>query len=220
MQGLSPYHNREHAGRVLGQQLKSTVSDANVLVLGLPRGGIVVAYEVAHVLQAELDVFLVRKLGMPGDEEFAIGAIAAGGIRVLNEEAIRKFRVPQEAIEQVAAREQRELERRERLYREGRPAVPIGDRTVVLVDDGLATGSTMMAACRALRVESPRRIIVAVPVASTQACGQIRQVADEIVCTMMPESFVAIGPWYENFSQTTDEEVRELLERASREAHS
>jgi len=220
MRGAPPYQNRQHAGQVLGQSLVNVVSDANVLVLGLPRGGIVVAYEVAHALQAELDVFLVRKLGMPGDEEFAIGAIAAGGTRVLNEDTVRKFRVSQEAIERVVEREQRELERRERLYREGRPASPIRGRTVVLVDDGLATGSTMMAACRALRVNSPRRIVVAVPVASVDACDQIRQFADEVVCTMTPHPFVAIGPWYENFAQTTDEEVRELLERASREIHS
>ena len=219
MQGLLLYQNREHAGRVLGQRLLSGVSDANILVLGLPRGGIVVAYEVAHALKVELDVFLVRKLGMPGDEEFAIGAIAAGGIRVLNEEAIRQFRVSQEAIDRVIAKEQRELERRERLYREGRPALSLRGRTIVLVDDGLATGSTMMAACRALRAETSRRIIAAVPVASVTACDYIRQVADEVVCGMMPESFVAIGSWYENFSQTTDAEVRALLERASFEIH-
>ncbi len=220
MKGSPPYKNREHSGQVLGEQLVKIVKDPNVLVLGLPRGGVVVAYEVARALQAELDVFLVRKLGMPGDEEFAIGAIASGGTRVLNEEAVRNFRVPQEAIEQVAAKEQRELERREHLYRENRPAVPILDRTVVLVDDGLATGSTMLAACRALQTEGPRRIIAAVPVASTEACDRIRQIADEMVCTMTPSPFVAIGGWYENFSQTTDEEVRELLERASRETHS
>lgn len=220
MQGLSPYRDREHAGRVLGRRLSNMVSDSNVMVLGLPRGGLIVAFEVARAIQAELDVLLVRKIGMPGDEEFAIGAIAAPGIRVVNEAAVRRFHVSPDAVERVVEREQEELKRRERLYRQGRQPLAIRGRTIILVDDGLATGFTMLAAARALRTEAPDRIIAAVPVGSADACQQIRQVADDVVCPMMPEPFVAIGTWYENFSQTSDDEVRALLARASREIHS
>lgn len=221
MQGFSPYKDREHAGQVLGEALTPMLPDNHqIIVLGLPRGGVVVAFAVAASLRAPLDVFLVRKLGMPGDEEFAIGAIATGGTRVLNNEAIRKYRVSKDVIERTAEREQQELERRERLYRENRAPVAVHDRTVVLVDDGLATGSTMSAACQALRTENPRRIIAAVPVGSREASEYIRKVADHVVCPMMPHPFVAIGPWYQNFSQTTDDEVRKLLQQASHHSYS
>lgn len=220
MYGEPLFRNREHAGQALAERLQSIVSDSGVLVLGLPRGGVVVAYEISTLLQADLDVFLVRKLGMPGDEEFAIGAIASGGTPILNEETVSRYRVPPEAIAEVVAKEQKELARREQLYRETRPAFPIAGRTVVLVDDGLATGSTMLAACRALQTKGPRRVIAAVPVGSRQACEQVRMLVDEMVCLATPEPFTAIGIWYDDFAQTTDGQVRELLERASRDVRS
>ncbi|HSU32558.1 MAG TPA: phosphoribosyltransferase [Bryobacteraceae bacterium] len=214
---MAPYRDRKDAGHELGNLLVKLLPDLDILVLALPRGGVVVGYEVARALRAELDIFLVRKLGMPGDEEFAIGALASGGIRVLNEEAVRKFHVSQEAIDHVTAREQRELQRREQVYREGRAPAVISGRTVVVVDDGLATGSTMLAACRAVRSAGPRRLVAAVPVGSRQACRNLRNVTDETICAMTPEPFTAIGSWYQDFRQTTDEEVRELLEQAARE---
>jgi putative phosphoribosyl transferase len=214
---MAQYRDRKEAGRELGRILLKLFPDLDILVLALPRGGVVVGYEVAHALGAELDIFLVRKLGMPGDEEFAIGALASGGIRVLNEEAVRRLQVRPETIEEVTAVEQRELQRREHAYREGRPPSSILGRTVVIVDDGLATGSTMLAACRAVRSERPRRVVAAVPVGARQACRQLRKVTDETICAMTPEPFSAIGSWYRDFRQVTDEEVRELLERAARE---
>ncbi|HEV8524583.1 MAG TPA: phosphoribosyltransferase, partial [Terriglobales bacterium] len=204
-----------HAGRELAAKLKHYANQPGVLVLALPRGGVVVGFEVARALNAQLDVFLVRKLGVPGQWELALGAIASGGIRVLNEEVLQVLPVSEEVIENIAAAEQRELERREQAYRGGRPAPEVRGRTVILVDDGIATGSTMLAAVRALRQQQPERIVVATPVAPASACEELAQEADEVVCLACPEPFYAISQWYEDFAQTSDDEVRELLERAS-----
>jgi predicted phosphoribosyltransferase len=179
--------------------------------LGLPRGGIPVAYEVAQALHAPLDVFVVRKLGLPGHSEYAMGAIASGGVRVLNENVIRQLQVPSSAVEAVVRAEYLELERRELAYRGARQAVPAEGRVVILVDDGLATGSTMRAAVLAIRRQFPSHIVVAVPVGAGEACRAMGEVADEVICARMPEPFHAVGLWYENFDQTTDEEVRRLL---------
>jgi predicted phosphoribosyltransferase len=184
-----------------------------VLVLALPRGGVPVAYEVAKELKAPLDVFLVRKLGVPGYEEVAMGAIASGGIRVINKDVVQQLNIPGEVIDAVAADEQRELERRERAYRDNRPPPNVKGRVVILIDDGLATGSTMRAAAAALRKQEPARIVVAVPVSSPETCDEFLSEVDEIVCAVTPEPFRGVGLWYEDFSQTTDEEVRRLLEQ-------
>jgi predicted phosphoribosyltransferase len=173
-----------------------------------------VGYEVAKALNAPLDVFVVRKLGVPGHEELAMGAIASGGVRLLNQDLVQRLRIPRDAIESIAAREQRELERRDREYRNGRPPVDVSGRTVILVDDGLATGSSMRAAVEALRTKQPAQIIVAVPVASAVTCAEFESEVDEVVCGVTPEQFAAVGQWYKDFSPTTDEEVRELLHRA------
>ena len=210
-----PFHDRAEAGRGLAARLGAYAGRPDVLVLGLPRGGVPVGYEVAQALDAPLDVFLVRKLGVPGYGELAMGAIATGGVRVLNEEVIRGLVIPVDAIETVAAREQEELERREQAYRDGRPQPQVAGRTVILVDDGLATGSTMRAAARALRQQGPARIVVAVPVAARETCDEFRSEVDDIVCTVTPEPFYAVGLWYEDFSPTTDDEVRDLLARAA-----
>lgn len=212
------FRDREEAGRALAERIAEAVPDSNILVLALPRGGVPVGFEVARILHAELDVFLVRKLGLPGQEELAIGAIASGGVRVLNDNLVRQLRVSDDLINRVARREQKELDRRERLYRENRPAPAVRDRTVVLVDDGLATGATMLAASRALRPQGARRIIVAAPVASRQACDDFRTEVDQVICAATPEPFMAVGIWYEHFSQTSDEEVRILLDRAAHKA--
>lgn len=172
-------------------------------------------FEIARALHLDLDLFLVRKLGMPGDEELAIGAVATGGMRVLNQDLIDYLRVPPELLNQVTEREQRELERRERLYREDRPALSVKDRTVVLVDDGLATGASMLAASRALRPQGAERIIVAVPVAARQTCDDFRKEVDLVICAATPHPFGAVGIWYEDFGQTTDDEVRKCLEMAA-----
>jgi putative phosphoribosyl transferase len=199
----------------LAARLAPYAGRPDVIVLALPRGGVPVAFEVAQALGAPLDVFLVRKLGMPGHEEFAIGAIASGGVTVLNEETLRDYGVSGEQVEAVVEAEQRELERRERRYRGDRTFPNLTGRTVVLIDDGLATGSTMRAAVAALREERPARVIVAVPTAPPETCEELRGIVDEMVCLMTPDPFYAVGLWYEDFSQTTDEEVRELLERAA-----
>jgi putative phosphoribosyl transferase len=212
-----PFHDRTEAGRLLAAKLAAYANRPNVLVLALPRGGVPVAFEVAQALNAPLDVFLVRKLGVPGHEELAMGALATGGVRVLNESVVQGLRIPDEVIDAVAVEEQQELERRERLYRGDRPALDVHNRIVILVDDGLATGSTMRAAVAALRQQQPARIVVAVPVASPETCDEFRDEVEEIVCARTPEPFFAVGLWYENFRQTTDEEVRDLLERASRQ---
>ena len=207
------YRDRREAGRVLAELLAPLANQPDVLVLGLPRGGVPVAWEVARRLGAALDVFVVRKLGFPGHEELAMGAIASGGVRVLNPEVVA-YGVTRDEIERLAEREQRELERRERLFRGDRPPVRVVDRTVILVDDGLATGSTMRAAVRALRQQGAARIIVAVPVAAPSTCAEMEDEADEVVCAATPEPFHAVGLWYEDFRQTTDDEVRELLDTA------
>ncbi len=220
MQHSQMYRNRTEAGQVLAQHVGPRVAEANPLILALPRGGVPVAFEIAQALRAELDVFLVRKLGLPGREELAIGAIASGGVRVLNRELIDELGLSQDLINRVTAIEQQELERRERLYRENRAPIAVSNRTVVLVDDGLATGASMMAGVRALRPQNPRRIIVAVPVAAPETCAQFRGEADEVICASTPAAFSAVGAWYDDFSQTTDQEVRRLLEEAARWAAS
>jgi predicted phosphoribosyltransferase len=207
----SRFANRRHAGRVLATRLRAYAGRDDVLVLALPRGGVPVAYEVAQALGAALDVFVVRKLGVPRQPELAMGAIASGGIRVLNEDVVHWYRIPPDVIDAVARTEERELTRRELAYRGGRPAVPIAGKVVVLIDDGLATGSTMRAAIEAVRRLTPARVIVAVPVGAPETCGELRDVADEVVCARTPAPFSAVGVWYEDFSQTTDDEVTRLL---------
>jgi putative phosphoribosyl transferase len=208
------FRDRTEAGQLLAEQLTAYAGRPDVLVLALPRGGVPVASEVARALGAPLDVFVVRKLGVPGHEELAMGAIASGGVCMLNDDVVQALRIPRQVIEAVAARELRELERRERAYRGDRPAPEVRGRTVILVDDGLATGSTMRAAVAALRRLGPSRIVVAVPTAAPATCEEFRHEADECVCDITPDPFYAVGLWYEDFSQTTDDEVRELLERA------
>jgi putative phosphoribosyl transferase len=211
------YRDRTDAGRRLAARLREYADRPDVIVLALPRGGVPVAYEIARELHAPLDVFIVRKLGLPGHSEFAMGAIASGGVRVVDWDAVRRFGVTDEELAAVTAAEERELERRERQYRNGRPPPDVTGKTVILVDDGLATGATMAAAAAALKAQRPARLVVAVPVASPETCDAFRQIVDEIVCGATPEPFRAVGLWYEDFSQTTDEEVRELLARAARE---
>jgi predicted phosphoribosyltransferase len=200
---------------VLADRLSQFADKGNVVVLALPRGGVPVAYEVARALAAPLDVFVVRKLGLPGHPELAMGAIAGGGVRVLNEDVLESVPVSHAAIDAVTRTEQLELQRRERAYRDGRPPVPIEGRVVILVDDGLATGSTMRAAVLAIRRLHPARVVVAVPVGAWQTCQALGEVADEVVCPFTPEPFTAVGLWYADFSQTTDEEVRQLLAPAN-----
>ncbi|MEA2528884.1 MAG: hypothetical protein QOG89_528 [Thermomicrobiales bacterium] len=209
-----PFRDRYDAGRQLAAKLTAYANREDVIVLGLPRGGVPVAYEVAKALNAPLDVFLVRKLGVPGHEELAMGAIATGGVRVLNRDVIESWRIPEEAIADVEARERQELARRERLYRGTRPPPDVRGKIVILVDDGLATGSTMRAAAEALRTMGPARIVAAVPVAAAATCESLLDVVDETVCAITPDIFYAVGLWYEDFSPTTDEEVRDLLRRA------
>ena len=208
------FRDREEAGRRLAKELRQYTGSPDVVVLGLPRGGIPVAYEVARALGAPLDVFVVRKLGLPGQEELAIGAIASGGVRVVNDELVRRIGVPAEVLDEVAAREGRELARRERDYRGSRGPLPVAGRTVILVDDGLATGASLRAAATALRRLKPARIVAAVPVGAAETCAEFRDVVDEVVCSETPEPFWAVGNWYDDFSQTTEEEVRRLLEKA------
>jgi len=211
------FRNRVEAGRRLAAELTNYADRPDVLVLALPRGGVPVGYEVARALHAPLDVFLVRKLGVPGRPELAMGAIASGGTRVLNEELLGMLSVPPRRIAEVAQREQRELDRRKRLYRGSRLPPEIREKTVILVDDGLATGSTMRAAVLALRQLQPARIVVAVPVGAKQTCAEFESEADETICATTPEPFHAVGAWYDNFDPTSDDEVRRLLARASEE---
>jgi putative phosphoribosyl transferase len=210
------FPNRAEAGRRLAEKLESYAGREDVIVLGLPRGGVPVAYEVAQRLGAPLDVFIVRKLGVPGFEELALGAIASGGVRVLNEDVVRVLPSANELVESVTARELAELQRREETYRDGRPAPELRGRIAILVDDGLATGATMRAAVKALRQLGVAKIIVAVPVGAADTCRELEQEVDETVCVMAPEWFQAVGQFYEDFSQTSDDEVRELLTRAAR----
>jgi predicted phosphoribosyltransferase len=207
------FRNRTDAGRQLAEKLAAYANRPGVLVLALPRGGVPVGFEVARELGAPRDVFLVRKLGVPGYEELAMGAVATGGVRVLNDEIVRGLGISEHEIDAAAARELQELARRERLYRGDRPPPDIAGRTVILVDDGLATGATMRAAIAAVRQRQPARIVVAVPTASPDTCEALKAEADDVVCAMTPEPFLAVGHWYEDFTQTTDDEVRELLAR-------
>ena len=209
------FEDRFHAGRVLASKLGEFSGRSNVVVLALPRGGVPVAYEVAKALRAPLDVFVVRKLGTPGQEELAMGALASGGTIVLNREVIQALGIPQQTIDAVVVREQRELERREREYRSGRPAANVRGRAVIVVDDGLATGSSMRVAAKALRKEAALEIIVAVPVASPLTCAELETEVDKVICATTPEPFWAVGQLYRDFSQTTDEEVRDLLAHAA-----
>jgi predicted phosphoribosyltransferase len=209
------YEDRADAGRALAAALAAWRGAANAIVLGLPRGGVPVAYEIAAALGLPLDVLLVRKLGLPAQPELAMGAIASGGALVVNDEVVRYLTPGDDAFETVRAREQRELERREREYRGDRPPLDVRDRTGILVDDGLATGATMEAAVRSLRALGAARVVVAVPVASIEARERIASLADEIVCLATPEWFSAVGQWYRDFGQTSDAEVRELLARST-----
>ena len=211
-----PFADRLEAGRVLASALTRYANRDDVVVLGLPRGGVPVAREVARALGAPLDVFLVRKLGTPGHRELAMGAIASGGVRVLNDDVIRWYGLTPDVVDDVAAEEQRELERREQIYRGDRPPPAVADRIVILVDDGLATGSTMKAAVDAVRLLHPARVVVAVPVGAAETCRELSQRADEVVCARTPEPFSAVGLWYEDFSQTTDEEVWHALQSDDR----
>jgi predicted phosphoribosyltransferase len=215
MEGAFP--NRIEAGRILAEKLEKYADRDDVIVLGLPRGGVPVANEVAKRLRAPLDVFIVRKLGVPGFEELAAGAIASGGVRVLNQDVMRAIPHADEAIETITARETTELQRREQIYREGRPAPELRDRIAILVDDGLATGATMRAAVKALRQRDAAKIVVAVPVGPPDTCHEIEEQADETICLSMPEFFQAVGQYYDDFSQTTDEDVRELLIGATKD---
>jgi len=211
------FRDRADAGRRLAALLGQYAGRTDVIVLALPRGGVPVAYEVARALGAPLDVFLVRKLGVPGREELAMGAIATGGVRVLNRDVVNGLRIPPEVIDAVAAREGEELHRREKEYRDDRPAPDVRGKTVILIDDGLATGSTMRSAVMALRRQGPSRLVVAVPIASPSTCEEFQDEVDEVVCAWTPEPFHSVGAWYEDFSPTTDDEVRGLLARASAE---
>jgi putative phosphoribosyl transferase len=207
------FHNRSDAGRQLASKLSAFAHRDDVVVLALPRGGVPVAFEVARALNAPLDIFLVRKLGVPGHPELAMGAIASGGVRVLSEDIIEQLGVSPTAVEQVAVRERLELERRDRLYRGERPPPLLRDRTVILVDDGLATGATMEAAIVAVRQYQPARVIVAAPVGATETCRRLKALADDVICASTPEPFQAVGLWYDQFDQTSDDEVIELLRR-------
>ena len=210
------FRDRHEAGRTLAARLQKYAGRSDVIVLALPRGGVPVAFEVAEALGAPLDLFLVRKLGTPGHRELAMGAIASGGVRVLNPEVVRWYGISPHAIDMVAMEEQRELERRENAYREGRTPAPVEGRTVILIDDGLATGSSMKAAVQAVKQLNPAKVMVAVPVGARETCEELSRIADDVICARMPEPFSAVGQWYLDFDQTTDEEVRELLRAHSR----
>jgi putative phosphoribosyl transferase len=206
-----PFSDRSEAGSELAARLDQYKDRDDVVVLALPRGGVPVAYEVARRLRAPLDIFLVRKLGVPGHPELAMGAIATGGVRVVNEDVVNWYGISAPVIDLVARTEQAELERRERSYRDGRRPIPLEGRTALLIDDGLATGSTMKAAVQAVRAHNPSRIVVAVPVGSRQTCAEFADLADDVVCARTPEPFSAVGEWYRDFSQTSDAQVRALL---------
>ena len=208
---MDRFQDRADAGIYLVESLQKYAGKPDTIVLGLPRGGVVVAYEVARGLGLPLDVFLVRKLGVPGYEELALGAIASGGVQVINQDVLRSIRITQAQIQEIAAKEAEELKRRERIYRQGREPLAVQGQTIILVDDGLATGATMRAAVAALRKLAPRKIVIAVPVASVEACQEFQRTVEEIICGITPTQFHAVGAWYEDFSQTTDKEVIELL---------
>ena len=212
---MALFRDRHDAGKRLAEQLSEYAGEPDLLVLALPRGGVPVAYEVAKALDAQLDIFLVRKLGVPGHEELAMGAIATGGVRVLNESVVSALQIPRKVIDAVAHEEQEELERRERAYRGDRPRPQIEGRTVILVDDGLATGASMRAAVAGLREQNPARIVVGVPTAAPETCEMFEDEVDDIVCAATPQPFFGVGFWYANFSQTTDDEVRRLLKASA-----
>jgi putative phosphoribosyl transferase len=209
------FRDRSEAGRLLAGALEGYKDRSDVIVLALPRGGVPVAFEVALALNVPLDLFIVRKLGVPGQEELAMGAIASGGIRTLNDRVIQQLNISSDAIDAVAAREEEELKRRERLYRGDKEAPNLSGRVVIVVDDGLATGSTMRAAVAAIRCQNPAKIVVAVPIAASETCKDLRSEADEVICAVTPEQFYAVGMWYEDFGQTSDDEVTNLLRRAA-----
>jgi putative phosphoribosyl transferase len=214
---MSLFKNRRQAGELLGRSLRTlpALQDVtDIQVIGLPRGGVPVGYEVAQKIGTGLDVLIVRKLGVPGHEELAMGAIASGGIQVLNRDVVDSLSISEKEIEQVALQEEREIFRRNSLYRDGKPRINVRGKVVILVDDGLATGSTMRAAVRTLRNDQPKLLIVAVPVAPASTCQQLRRDVDELVCLHTPENFLSVGLWYDEFEQTSDEEVRELLQSA------
>lgn len=213
---MSFFNDRTDAGKRLAERLSEYANREDVLILALPRGGVPVAFEVAKELNLKMDIFIVRKLGVPGNEELAMGAIASGNIRVLNEDVIRSFRIPQTEIDESTANELRELERRERIYRKNRLMPKISGSTVILIDDGLATGATMRAAVAAVKTKNPAKVIIAVPVAAPDTCNDFGSEVDEVICVATPEPFYGVGAWYEDFSQTTDKEVCELLDRAAK----
>ena len=212
---MSLFNDRVDAGRKLAKDLLKYANRSDVLILALPRGGVPVAFEVAKELNVKMDVFIVRKLGVPGNEELAMGAIASDNIRVLNEDVVMSFQIPERVIDMVAENERKELERRERAYRGDRPKPEIEGSTVILIDDGLATGATMRAAAAALKTKNPAKIVIAVPTAAPDTCEIFRKEVDEIICLATPEPFYGVGAWYEDFSQTTDKEVCELLDKAA-----
>jgi predicted phosphoribosyltransferase len=211
---VTQFADRQEAGRRLAQELSAYEDGEDVVVLGLPRGGVPVAFEVAKALEAPVDVFVVRKLGVPGNPELAMGAIASGGVRVLNEDVLLTMSISDEVVERATEREREKLEKREQIYRGARPQVDIEGKTVLLVDDGLATGATMRAAVGALREHRPGRIVAAVPIAPPETCSELAESVDEVVCLTTPRFFFGVGGAYQDFSQTTNEQVRDLLERA------
>ena len=214
---MDKFINRQHAGQILANSLKNYANKPNVIVLALPRGGVPVAYEIARTLSIPLDVFIVRKLGVPGHEEFAMGAIASGGTVLLNQSIIKQLKLQQSSIDAVIQSEQTELMRRERVYRGNRPFPDLLGKTIILVDDGIATGATIQAAISGLRKHKPSSIIVAVPVAAYETCQSMTSLIEQLICPLQPINFFAVGLWYEDFSQTTDEEVIDLLERSNSE---
>lgn len=214
---VEQFRDRTEAGQVLATKLAAYANRPDVVVLALPRGGVPVAFEIARALHAPLDVIIVRKLGVPGQKELALGAIASGGVRVLNDDVVQMLAISDKVINEIAVQEQHEVERRERLYRADRPAIDVHGRTVILVDDGIATGATMRAAVTAVRQFQPAHIIIAVPAAASSTCDEFAAEVDELVCVIRPEAFFAVGFWYKHFSQTTDEEVRDLLQQAAHE---
>lgn len=212
---MNRFRDRIHAGQYLAAKLQKYAHKPKTIVLGLPRGGVVVAHEIARELALPLDIFLVRKLGVPGYEELAMGAIASGGIQVLNQDVLHSINISRDEIQSITEREENELKRREIAYRNNRPRLDLKDYTIILVDDGLATGATMRAAVTALRKQGPQKIIIAVPTASPETCDEFRAKVDDIICGITPSPFNAVGLWYDDFSQTSDEEVRDLLKKSS-----
>ena len=210
------FRDRADAGRVLAQHLTEYANRNDVVILALPRGGVPVGYEVARALQAPMDIYLVRKLGAPGQEELAMGAIASGGVMVLNQQVVRMLNIPDRVIEQVAQKEREELLRREEAYHDDHPRLDVTGRVGILVDDGLATGASMQAAAASLKARRPRKIVVAVPVGAPDTCQRIERQVDDVVCAITPEPFYGVGQWYEHFEQMTDEEVREILSEADK----